>query len=166
LRGALLGQALGDLQAVHRVHPGEVLGDGPGLVRLDGPDEVPDQVQVGQLGLLGQGFLQVVLAEVALAGGMCLAYGLRRLGLAHGEQTDCLRIALRGLRRLTDTAANLCNILCYRGHYLRSLARPSGSAAFYPLALDWGVPWILPSCSPSAPSRARRTCTSRRACRR
>jgi hypothetical protein len=29
-----------------------------GLVRLNGADEVPDQAQVGQLGLLGQGFLQ------------------------------------------------------------------------------------------------------------
>ena len=61
---ALRREAFGDLQAVHRVHPVEVLGDGLGLVRLDGADEMPGQWQVGEFLLLGQGLLQVVLAEI------------------------------------------------------------------------------------------------------
>src|SRR5690606_10062313 len=105
-----------------------------------GPDEVPDQVQVDQFGLLGQGLLQVVLAEVALPGEMGFAHRRGRFGLAHREQADSPRIALRGLRRLTDTLANLCNILCYRGHYLRSIARPSGVCGILPACIRLGSP--------------------------
>ncbi|MNT28238.1 hypothetical protein D3C72_1639090 [compost metagenome] len=166
MRGTLGGQALGDLQAIHRVHPGEVLGQRLGLVRLDRADEVPDHIQVGEFGLLGQGFLQVVLAEVALAAGAGVAQGIRRLALAHRQQLYRLRIASGCLRRLTDARSDLCNIVVDRGHLLPLPARPLAVAAFYPLVCDWGPPWILPSCWPSAPSRAHRTCTSPPVCRR
>nr|AAA25961.1 ORF 5 [Pseudomonas aeruginosa PAO1] len=105
-----------------------MLGDGPRLVRLDGADEVPVQGQVGQFGLLAEGLLQVVFAEVAKAGGVRLAHRGGGLGLAHGEQADRGRIAPRSLRCLTDARGNLCNILCYRGHYLRPMEVRSASA--------------------------------------
>ena len=47
-RGPLLAQALGDLQAVHRVHPVKVLGHQARLVALDRADAVPLQRQVAQ----------------------------------------------------------------------------------------------------------------------
>jgi hypothetical protein len=43
---ALLGQALGDLQALDRVHPVEMVGDRARLVALDRADEMPFQPQV------------------------------------------------------------------------------------------------------------------------
>ncbi|MNP22668.1 hypothetical protein D3C76_1153500 [compost metagenome] len=49
---------------------------------------MPGQSQVDELGLLGQGFLQVVLAEIGHTGGMRLADGVGRFGLAHGQQAD------------------------------------------------------------------------------
>ncbi len=76
---ALFGQALGDFQAIHGMHPVEMLGDSASLVRLNGADEVPDQGQVGQLGLFAQGLLQVVLAKIAQAGGISFAQGLWRV---------------------------------------------------------------------------------------
>ncbi|MNV74649.1 hypothetical protein D3C71_1678880 [compost metagenome] len=54
---ALLREALGDFQAVHGMYPVEMLGDGFGLVRLNGADEVPDQGQVAECLLLCQRFL-------------------------------------------------------------------------------------------------------------
>lgn len=87
-RRALGGEALGDLQPIHRVHPVEMFGNGFGLVGLDRTDEMPGQVQVAQFGLLGQGFLQVVLAEIGHAAGEGLADGGGRFGLAHGQQAD------------------------------------------------------------------------------
>ena len=68
-RRALRGQALGDLEAIDAMHPGELLGDRAGLVGLDRADKVPGQREVGQLGDLIQCLLQVVLAEVALSEG-------------------------------------------------------------------------------------------------
>ena len=79
----------------------------------------PMKCQVSQLLLLVEGFLQVVLANVTHAGCERFADGFGGLGLAHREQANCREISLRGLRRLTDTHTDLCNILCYRGHYLR-----------------------------------------------
>lgn len=61
-------QAARDLRPVHGVHPLEVIGDVPGLVGLDGADEVPNNVQVREGGDLGGRFLDVVLTELALSG--------------------------------------------------------------------------------------------------
>ena len=41
MKGALFGQAPGHAPSIDAVHPVEALGDGPGLVRLQGPDEMP-----------------------------------------------------------------------------------------------------------------------------
>ncbi len=113
------------------MHPVEVFCDGPGLVRLDGADEMPGQRQVGQLGLLVQRLLQIVLAEIALAGGECLANGSGWLGLADGQQAHRGGLTTHSLRRLTDACSDLCNILLYRGHYLRPP--------------PWGLRGILPA---------------------
>src|SRR3990167_6980261 len=137
MRRALIRQSLGDFQAVHRVHPGKVLGDGLGFVRLDRTDKVPGQRQVAQFGLLFQGFLQVVLTEIAGAGCKGLANRFGRFGFAHREQANSRTISLRGLRRLTDAHSDLCNILCYRGHYLRP---PPGFRGILPACLSLGSP--------------------------
>ena len=84
------------------MHPGEVLGDSASLVRLNGADEVPDQGQVGQFELFAQGFLQVVLAKVAQAGGVRFTQGLGGFGLAHGQQLNAVFIALGGQGGGTD----------------------------------------------------------------
>ena len=101
---------------------GSLLGDCAGLVRLNRADEMPGQGEVGETGLFLQGLLQIVLAEIAQAGAIGFANGLGRLGLADRQQADRIRIAPRSLRRLTDARSDLCNILCYRGHYLRSIS--------------------------------------------
>ena len=71
--------------------PGEVLGDRTGLVGLELADEVPFQGQVGQVGLLGEGLLQVVFAEGELTGAMGGANGRGLLFLADRQQPDAAR---------------------------------------------------------------------------
>ena len=61
-------ESAGDPRAVHGVDPLETAGDVAGLVRLDGTDEVPDDVEVRQGLRFRNGFLEVVLAEIALTG--------------------------------------------------------------------------------------------------
>ena len=74
------------------MHPVEVLGDHPGLVALQRPDQVPldRAAQVGERGDLVDTFLNVVLAEGALASSMGSANVRRRKGLAHRQQPDRL----------------------------------------------------------------------------
>jgi hypothetical protein len=55
--------------AVHGVHPVEGPGHVARLVALQVADVVPGRAEVGQGLELGQGFLDVTLAEIALAGG-------------------------------------------------------------------------------------------------
>ena len=50
--GALLGQPLGDPQPVHAMDPGEMLGHGAGLVRLQLADEVPGGSRSAQASIL------------------------------------------------------------------------------------------------------------------
>src|SRR5690606_33866422 len=112
-------QSLGDFQAIDAVHPVEMLGDGPGLVRLDRPDEVPDQRQILQFGHLGQGFLQVILPDVLDAGSDRFADVRRCPGLADRHQGDLRGITTGSVRSTQNAHTNVCNILCYRGHYGR-----------------------------------------------
>ncbi|MNT05544.1 hypothetical protein D3C72_1401660 [compost metagenome] len=70
------------------MYPVEMLGDRASLVRLNGADEVPGQGQVGQFGLFIQGFLQVVLANIAHPGGKGFTHGSGGFGLAHRQQAD------------------------------------------------------------------------------
>jgi hypothetical protein len=48
IAAARLGQPLSDLQPVDAMHPGEMLGDGAGLVALQGADEMPFEPEAGQ----------------------------------------------------------------------------------------------------------------------
>jgi hypothetical protein len=69
MEGALRRQPLGKLQAVHAVHPVEMLGHGPRLVSLQAADEMPREFATGEGADLGQAFLQEILAEILDAGG-------------------------------------------------------------------------------------------------
>ncbi len=90
--GALLAESLGDLKTVDTVHPIEIRGDGGGLVRLDRPDEMPDQIgNIRQFRLFGQGFLKIVFTKMALSRRHGLCYGGRRLGLTDCDEMDRLR---------------------------------------------------------------------------
>ena len=85
----LVVEALGDMDTVNALSPAAALSDKPGLVRLDGTDEVPFDIPVPGLselfGLVGA-FLGVVLAEEALPGIVGLYDVGDRLGLADGEK--------------------------------------------------------------------------------
>ena len=72
------------------MHPGEMLGNRLGLVRLNGADKVPDQGQLTEFGLFFQGFLQVVFAEVTQARGIGFAHRGSRFGLAHRKQANAV----------------------------------------------------------------------------
>ena len=100
----LLGQALRHLQAVDRLGPLEVFRDLARLVALDRPDEMPLNRSVrrrlADTSDLVHGFLNVVLAKVALAAAGCREHGLGREGLADGNQRDFALQAPRGSRSL------------------------------------------------------------------
>ncbi len=49
VRGPLVGQALGDFETIHRVHPVEVLGHQARLVALNGANAVPLPAQYGTI---------------------------------------------------------------------------------------------------------------------
>ena len=78
------------IEAVHRLDAGERARDLVGLVGLEGADQVPAEWQVGGVGPLGEGFLDAVLAEIDLAGGVGGADGVGAEGLADGDETDGL----------------------------------------------------------------------------
>ena len=79
------------------MHPVEVGGDLARLVALQRADQVPAELapQVGELVDLGERLLDVVLAEIALAGGERLAHGNTRTRLAHGQQRHAGRKAVK-----------------------------------------------------------------------
>ena len=80
---ALRRQPLGHFQAIDGMHPGEVFGDGPRLVALDGTDEMPLERQDRERLDLSHAFLYVVLAEDPLPAGKGRAHGFRRLSFRH-----------------------------------------------------------------------------------
>lgn len=53
------------------MNPVEVFRNWPGFVRLDGPDKVPAQVEIGQFLDFSQRLLQVVFAEFVQAKARC-----------------------------------------------------------------------------------------------
>src|SRR3989338_11158587 len=61
-------EALRELEAVERVHPGEIAGDESGLVRLQVADEMPLEAAAGEVRDLGERLLHGAFAEGALAG--------------------------------------------------------------------------------------------------
>ena len=65
----------------------------PGLVRLQGPDEVPFDRQVLQLRLLVQRLLHVIFAERGLPELVQGAYPVGWMLLADGQNGDCRGLA-------------------------------------------------------------------------
>ncbi len=101
MKRPLLGEPAGDAQAIHALHPVEAFGNRAGLVGLDAADEVPLQVQVGELVHLGQSFLQIVFTEIRDAGGCGQAHRFGRLGLGNGDQSDRIGVPAGGNGRTT-----------------------------------------------------------------
>ncbi len=89
--GPLRRKTRGDLHTIHRVHPGEGLGDRTRLVGLHPADEVPGERVVVQCRNLLQPFLQVALAEILEAQAGRGGQRFRRLRLADGQDCDRLR---------------------------------------------------------------------------
>ena len=83
---ALLGQALGDFEAVHAVHPVKVFSHQTRLVALDGADTVPHQRQITQGHDLVHRLLDVVFAKSGLTPSMGCAHRLRAPGFGDGQQ--------------------------------------------------------------------------------
>ena len=106
----MAGEAAGDLEAVHRMHPVEVPGDQGGLVGLNPADEVPAQRQASQRLGLGGGLLGVVLAEVELPGVVRFGNGGGGLGLGNGDQGDALRGASVGAGGAGDALAHRAEV--------------------------------------------------------
>ena len=108
---SLVVQASQKLVPINAVDPGEVLRYGTGFVRLQGADEMPDEIEV-RTGLdFDQGLLQIVLAEVVQAARCGLANGLRALCFAHSEHGRWGRATVVFRRR----GAYLFQHLCYIG---------------------------------------------------
>jgi twitching motility protein PilT len=73
-----------------------MLGHQPGLVRLDRPDAVPDQWQIGQRCHLVHRLLDVVFTESRLARRMGRTHRLGAEGLGHRQQRHFCRVAPAG----------------------------------------------------------------------
>jgi hypothetical protein len=90
---SLLTESLGDPEAVHRVYPVKLLGNGPGLVGLQVADKVPAKVvAVDGIDLL-DAFLDEVFAKIALPGLGCCQDARNGLLFAHCQQSDGAGIA-------------------------------------------------------------------------
>lgn len=87
---ALLGQALGNFEAIDAVYPVKVLGHGAGFVALQRANAMPLQaikpLQIVQLGHFVQRFLHVVFTKGALTGCSGGAHGIGTKGLRDGQQ--------------------------------------------------------------------------------
>src|SRR5690606_35584084 len=115
MRRTLLRQALGDLQPIDTVDPGEMLGNGAALVRLQGTYEMPGQREIAERRDLRQCLLAVVFANIADARDCGGANRGEPLCLAHGEQQHLAFAATAGDTGLADAFADVC----YIGGYFR-----------------------------------------------
>jgi hypothetical protein len=93
------------------VYPVEVLGDGPCLVGLDGPDEVPGQAQILQFRHFLQGFLQVTLAKFEQAAAVSRADVRGWSGFAYGEHQYVTVSALAFFCAESYSLEQLCYIV-------------------------------------------------------
>ena len=90
----LIIEAIRDPQAIDGVNPLEVSCDITGLVRLNVADKVPERFAFGQRIDLGEGVLQVVFAEIALAVIERIAHKCDGFGLGYRDKRDIRRIAV------------------------------------------------------------------------
>src|SRR6187402_2317496 len=90
---ALRRESFGNLDAVHGVHPGKILGYGASLVSLQAPDEMPGQLAPFESLDLGQAFLQEILAEVLDADSRGRVDCCGALALRNGQKRDGIDIS-------------------------------------------------------------------------
>ncbi len=114
----LLRKPLRDLQAIHRMHPIELFGHRPRLVRLQRADEMPFEraAQIGEHFDFRERFLHVVFAECALTGGMGRAHVFGGKGLGDGKQRDGTRVASRHVRGEGDALLHRFEVMNQIGH--------------------------------------------------
>jgi len=108
VRGSLRSETVGEFGAIDRVHPVEVFGDRTCFVRLQLADEVPNERSIAKRSDFRQCFLQVVLAEIALAEFGQLRDASGRLCLRDGDQLDVRRVAAVALRSGGDPRSYRC----------------------------------------------------------
>ena len=94
------------VQAVDRVNPAHPPRGLSHLVRLQMADQVPPDLHVGRSVHLLQGFLHLVLAEIALPGVVRLPDGLDRERLGHRDQPDVPGAPARPQGRVRDPLAH------------------------------------------------------------
>ena len=83
----LCRQAFGDLEALDRMHPGEMFGNQARLVALQRADEMPLQIEVDRGPCLVDRLLHVILAECPLSGPVRGNHALDRPCLADCQKT-------------------------------------------------------------------------------
>ena len=105
-RGRLI-DPLQQIDAVDRVNRADRRRGFSRLVRLQVADEMPPQSGIGRLCNFLQGFLDLVLAEVALPGVGGGPDGVDGMGLGDGDQPDVVRRAPGAAGRVRDALANL-----------------------------------------------------------
>ena len=108
---ALCRQTLGDLQTVHGVYPGEVLGHRARLVSLQPANEMPGELAAGERFDLGQTFLEEILAEILDAGGCRLIDCCAALALRYGQKRDGIDTSGDCSTSLGDTSLSVLDAL-------------------------------------------------------
>src|SRR5690606_31420895 len=149
---ALRRKTLGDLETVYRVDPGEVLRHLACLVALQGADEMPFEIEIGQRLDLGHAFLHVVLAEGALAAARRLTHIGGRPGLGNGQETRLLwrppdSLAGCGNARMygLQVGGNRCHIMArqYISRHSRSTSRPALRSSHFPFGTSMDITELL-----------------------
>jgi len=105
-----MGGALGDLEPLERMHPGEVGGELAGLVGLYAADEVPGEARILHCGNLPQRLVEVALAELGEAGRGGRGDHFRGLGLGDCEECDRVRTSAAGAGGLRDALAHFPDV--------------------------------------------------------
>ena len=116
MEGTLRRQALGDLQAVDGMHPGEILGHGARLVSLQTSDEMPSELAAGEFFDLRQAFLEEILAEIFYARARRLIDCCAALALRNGQKRD-------GIDTSGDCPTGLCDTTLSGLGALRAILR-------------------------------------------
>jgi hypothetical protein len=98
------------------MHPGEILGDLPGLVSLQTADEMPGEFAPRERLYFGQGFLQEILAEVLDARARGSIDCCAALAFRNGQKRDRVDTS-------TSAPAGLCDAGLSDSDALRAILR-------------------------------------------